>query len=55
MNSVNIGSGNCFYLEALPEPMLIYCQLYPKEQLSVTFKQKIAICIEEIAFENVVC
>ena len=36
----------------LPGPMLIYDQLNPQEQISVKFKAKNTISIQENSFEN---
>ena len=39
----------------LSEPMLGYCQMNPKEQISVKLKKNSEFFIQENAFENVVC
>ena len=44
-----------FGAKPLPEPMLTYCQLDPREQFSVKFGTNYKNWINKKAFENVVC
>ena len=58
LNWVIIDSGNGLSpvrCQAIPEPMLFYCQLDSWEQVSVKFKSELIISIEENAIENVIC
>ena len=44
-----------FAAKPLFEPMLVYCQMDPQEQISVTFYQKPKLLIHENASDNIVC
>ena len=46
-----------FGAKPLPEPMLTYCEMYPKKQTSVKCesKYKTFLFIHENEFENIVC
>ena len=44
-----------FGAKPLSDPMLPYCQLDPKEQISVEFYSKIKNFIQENTLENVTC
>ena len=43
-----------FGAKPLPEPILPYCQLDPKEHISVNFDSKYELFIDQNALENVV-
>ena len=44
-----------FSVKPLSAPMLIYCQLDPEEQISVTFNLKFKVFIQENSLEDAVC
>ena len=48
---VQVMACRLFSVKPLPEPMMIYCQLDPQENISVTFKPE----FKKYIFENVVC
>ena len=52
---VQIMACRLFGTKPLPKPVLGYCQLYPYQQTSLNFNQKIKLFIHKNASENIIC
>ena len=52
---VQIMACRLFGAKPLSEPMLNYCQLETCKHISMTFWSNTTVCIEENAFESVIC
>ena len=52
---VQIMACRLFGTKPLSDPILPYCQLHPKEHISVKFSLKFKVFIKQNALENVVC